>query len=505
MDTTAEQIAINSFKQALAKKDPALTHIQTHISHVFLTNQRAYKIKKAVDFGFLNFSTLARRCHFAELERKLNSRLAPGLYEEVFTIDHNGQRTDDPDQMVECVIAMQRFAQDNQLDHFAARNGLDDALVMEMAETIANFHTHAEPAPNPEHYGSSETVWAPMAQNIEQIAPFLKEQADQDRLARLESQITAAFESIKPIIEQRQRSGFIRSCHGDMHLANMAIKDDALLIFDGIEFNDDLRFIDTANDLAFVLMDLHKRRLIGPARLLLNHYLEKSGDYQALAVLPFYMAYRASVRAKIALLTLRDDMSAAEIESSFAEHRAYMQLALELLAPRQPRLFITVGVSASGKSLASHELVLARGAIRVRSDAERQRMFIDKAVRYSQRATEQTYQRLQEIAKIGLNAGFEMTMDATFLKRSYREPFMHLAQSLNVPMHILFMECDAEQVRRFMRERNAQGRDISEADEQVLESQLQQLEGLTPEEAKNAFRLKCDAPLGAQISQLPLD
>jgi hypothetical protein len=492
---------VERFKTRLAASDPDVKHLQTHISHVFLTGRWAYKIKKPVNFGFLDFSSLDRRRHFCHEELRLNARLAPDLYDRVLGLDAEGRLIDDLDAAEEYVIRMRRFDQADRLDKLAARNGLDEALVERIADRIADFHARAAVAHPDSRFGEPDTVWAPMEQNLEQIAPFLDTDEDRERLARMEERSRAAFEAVQPVIARRKHEGRVRECHGDMHLANMAWYDGDVTIFDGIEFNDELRWTDTANDLAFALMDLHKRGLVAAARQLLDRYLETGGDYEALPVLPFYQGYRAAVRAKIALLGLRDDMPDEEREAAWSDFREYADLANRFFTPRKGEIFVTMGVSGSGKSLASRELVIGRGAVRVRSDAERQRMFTDPAERYTEFASDRTYARLAAIARLGAAAGWPMAIDATFLERARRERFRAIAEELGVPYTILFIECDHEQLRDYLRERRDKGNDISEADEQVLEHQLQKLEALTPAEARHCVRLKCDAPFGPQIAE----
>jgi len=492
---------VERFKTNLAAADPSLEHLQTHISHVFLTGPWAYKIKKPMNFGFLDFSSLDRRRHFCEEELRLNARLAPDLYDAVMGLDAEGHLIDDLAAAEEYVIRMQRFDQDDRLDNVAARIGLDEALVERIADRVAAFHERAAVADPGSRFGEPDTVWAPMEQNLEQIAPFLETEEDRERLARLDKLSRAAFETVRSVIARRKREGHVRECHGDMHLANMAWRNGDVTIFDGIEFNDDFRWTDTANDLAFALMDLHKRRLVAAARQLLNRYLEISGDYEALPTLPYYQGYRAAVRAKIALLGLRDDMPDEEREAAWADFRDYVDLANAFFSPSKGELFITVGVSGSGKSLASRELVVGRGAIRVRSDAERLRLFSDPAERYTAFASDQTYGRLAAIAELGASAGWPMAMDATFLERDRRRQFESLAEEMGTPYTILFIECDNDQLLEYLRVRLDKGNDISEADEQVLEQQLQKLESLTPDEARHCVRLKCDAPFGPQIAE----
>lgn len=501
MAESSQEQLIERFKENLTVNDPSLEHIQTHISHVFLTGPWAYKIKKAVNFGFLDFSTLDHRRHFCEEELRLNARLAPKLYDSVLGLDTDGQLVEATDAAEEFVIRMHRFDQADRLDLLAGREGLDEQLVDEIADQIAAFHARAEVAPAQTRFGTPETVWAPMQQNLDQVAPFLETDEDRQRLEQLARLSRDAFEAIQPELTQRKQAGHIRECHGDMHLANMALQDGTVTIFDGIEFNDDFRWTDTANDLAFALMDLHKRRFIAAARQLLSRYLEISGDYEALPILHFYQGYRAAVRAKIALLGLREDMTDDERNVAWSDFREYADLANDFFTASQGQLYITMGLSGSGKSLASQELVIGHGAIRVRSDAERQRLFTDRAERYSQAASDRTYGRLAEIARLGASSGWSMVIDATFLERARRRQFESLAEEIGVPYSILFIECEKEQLLIYLRNRQARGDDISEADEQVLRQQLQTIEPLGPDEARHCVRLKCDAPFGPQLAE----
>ncbi|HUX83001.1 MAG TPA: AAA family ATPase [Halothiobacillus sp.] len=493
---------IERFKRYLHDTHGEVVHLQTHISHVFLAGDHAYKIKKPVNFGFLNFSELAQRQHFCQEEIRLNKRLAPQLYLDVVGIDANGRLIVDPMAAAEPVIHMRRFDQVDRLDNYARTHGLDDALVDALAEQIQQFHEKAAQAPQSSHFGTPETVYFPINQNFEQIRPFLTDAADENQLDRIEAASEAAFLMLKPLIVARKKEGFIREGHGDMHLGNIARIDGEIVIFDGIEFNEDFRWSDTASDLAFLMMDLTDRQFLSAARRLLSAYLEATGDYESLPLLNFYQAYRATVRAKIALFEIRPDSTEAERTAQWATYRRYATLAEQFLAPRTGSLWITVGFSGSGKSLAAQELVMAHGAVRVRSDAERLRLYTDRAQRYSSSASEHIYAHLAHIARIGVESGWPMVIDATFLHLAQRRDFAHLAEQLGCPFHILFIECDGPTLRRYLRERISSGKDISEADEQVLETQMQQLEPLTLEERGHTFRLQCDAPFGGQMQDI---
>ncbi|MBD3816661.1 MAG: AAA family ATPase, partial [Halothiobacillus sp.] len=403
---------------------------------------------------------------------------------------------------IEPMVHMRRFDQSDRLDNYAQTHGLDDALIDDLARQIDQFHQNAAIAPKDSRFGTPETVYFPINQNFEQIRGFLTDDADETQIDRIEAASEAAFLALKRTITARKRSGHVREGHGDMHLGNIARINGKVMIFDGIEFNEDFRWSDTANDLAFLLMDLTDRQFYGAARRLLSVYLESSGDYEALPLIRFYAAYRAMVRAKIALFGIRTDMSADEQGEQWATFRRYADLAEQFLAPTEVSLWITVGFSGSGKSLAAMELVQSLGAVRVRSDAERLRHFPERTLRYTPAATEYVYGHLADVARLGLKAGWPMIIDATFLKESQRAAFVQLAQNLGCPFHILFIECDAPTLRRYLRERAAQGGDISEADEEVLESQLQQLQRLTAQEQALTYRLRCDTSFAGQIADI---
>ena len=495
-------LPLEQFKRHLHDQYGEVVHLQTHISHVLLAGPHAYKIKKPMDFGFLNFTDRDQRRFFCNEEIRLNRRLAPDLYLGVVGLDADGRLVETANTQIEPMVHMRRFDQSDRLDNYAQTHGLDDALIDDLARQIDQFHQNAAIAPKDSRFGTPETVYFPINQNFEQIRGFLTDDADETQIDRIEAASEAVFLALKPTIAARKNSGHVREGHGDMHLGNIARINGKVMIFDGIEFNEDFRWSDTANDLAFLLMDLTDRQFLGAARRLLSVYLESSGDYEALPLIRFYAAYRAMVRAKIALFGIRPDMSADEQAEQWATFRRYADLAEQFLAPTEASLWITVGFSGSGKSLAAMELVQSLGAVRVRSDAERLRHFPERALRYTPAATEYVYGHLADVARLGLKAGWPMVIDATFLKESQRAAFVQLAKTLGCPFHILFIECDAPTLRRYLRERAAQGGDISEADEEVLEAQLQKLQPLTATENAFTYRLQCDTSFAGQIADI---
>ena len=310
----------------------------------------------------------------------------------------------------------------------------------------------------------------------------------------LEAWCQRTFAARRRDFRARKRHGFVRECHGDMHLGNMILLDDDVVIFDCIEFNDNLRWIDVASDVAFLTMDLEDRGRPDLAYRFLNGYLEATGDYGLLLLLPFYLIYRATVRAKVAGIRLgQSDLSPAEAAQVREAFGSYLDLADRYTRPSRPRLLITHGLSGSGKTFATQQLVEATGAIRIRSDVERKRLFglapLERSTGrseldlYAPDVTRRTYAHLARQAARVVEAGFTVVVDATFLKRAQRDAFRRLAAKLGVPFTLLEFRAHAETLRRRVARRSAHADDASEADLAVLHGQLATLEPLTADRA----------------------
>ncbi|MGD8908823.1 MAG: hypothetical protein PVI92_05695, partial [Chromatiales bacterium] len=274
-----------------------IAHIETHISHLLLVGDYVYKIKKALDLGFLDFSTLEKRRLCCEEELRLNRRLAPELYRELVTFRGT------PDQPslaaegepLEYAVKMRRFQQRSLLSHTLPEQHELDLL----AQQVAEFHQRIPHAPVDSLWGTPEVVLEPMEENFRQIRNLKHPLLEGGRLESLQNWTENIMSVITPLLHERREAGMIRECHGDLHLNNITRFEGRLMPFDGIEFNPALRWIDTLSDLAFLLMDLQHRGLTQAAARLLNDYLELTGDYAGLPLLPFYLLYRAMVRAKV--------------------------------------------------------------------------------------------------------------------------------------------------------------------------------------------------------------
>ena len=474
--------------------------IETHISQVLLTGEYAYKIKKPMNFGFLDFSTLARRKHFCEEEVRLNRRLASELYLDVLPL------TGSPDQPrlggegepFEYVIRMRQFSQDELFDRRQERGELTDALLADVARQTARFHDSLPAVADDKPLGTPEAVYAAMQENFDQIRPLLTDDRLLTQLQALEDWTRTTFERHQELIASRRADGFVRECHGDLHLANITVFNDQVTVFDCIEFNEPFRWIDVINDLAFLLMDLESRNEPALANLVLNTYLEYRGDFDGLPLLPLYKAYRAMVRAKIALFTLGNPgLSEHEREELLRRYRRYAQLAEDYSAIPHRYLLATTGLSASGKTCVSAAMARELGLIRLRSDVERKRLYglgpLDDSKSqlgedlYSAEATARTYQHLAELADKLLASGVPVIVDAACLKERERNQFALVAEQQAVPFALL--HCEAPEALRREWIRNRKG-DASEATEALLDAQQSWFEPIAVAERHHTIHLQ---------------
>lgn len=484
--------------------------IETHISWVLLAGDYAYKFKKPLDLGFLDFSTLERRRFFCEEELRINRRLAPDLYQAVvaFTGDPDTPAFDGEGEAFEYAVRMARFDRARQLDVLLARDALPLAWMDELADCVADFHGRIAAATLDDAHGTPEAVLAPMVENFHQLRGLI---TDTDRLVqldRLEAWTRARYQALSATLDERHRRGFVRECHGDMHLGNMAHIDGHLLIFDGIEFSEALRWIDIISEVAFVTMDLMDRGAPSHAHRFLNAWLERSGDYPGLTLLRFYQVYRAMVRAKVSGIRLgQAGISDAEHAQAEVRCHGYLDLAERLTHPARPVLFINHGFSGSGKTTVSQPLVEQLGLIRIRSDVERKRLAgMERRERdlsgvgsgiYSSEMGERTYTRLEELAGDVLGAGFSVIVDATFLRRAQRDRFASLARRMAVPFHVLDYQAPEDVLRARIRARQAADRDASDAGIEVLAHQLASAEALGADENAVVIDTEGDVPVEA--------
>ncbi|WP_126454702.1 AAA family ATPase [Sulfuriflexus mobilis] len=488
--------------------------IETHISWVILTGPYAYKIKKPVNLGFLDFSTLEKRHLYCDEEVRLNRRLAADIYLEVVPITGSAEQPclAGKGEVIEYAVKMLEFPQQIQLDRLLDAGGLQGRHIDAIATMIADFHNNIAVADKSMVYGSPERILKPVVENFthirEQLGQQLETYACSPILDALQQWSEKSFRDLRPLFAARKDGGYIRECHGDLHLRNLAWIADAPLAFDCIEFNPDLRWIDVISEVAFLTMDLQARQQPGLAQRFLNAYLEKTGDYAGVRVLPFYLLYRAMVRAKVDAIRACQagitDEEKAEAEEGLAD---YLRLGQSSIQPRSPRLMITRGMSASGKTSLTQPLLEALAALRIRSDVERKRLFGIEAEQaahaetgagiYTAEATQRTYNKLAELAGDVIDAGYPVIIDATFQKYEQRERFRQLAEAKKVPYVILEFTASAETLRQRIvsREKGA-----SDADLAVLEQQMKHWQPLRDDEHVHA--LKIDTETAPNMSLL---
>ena len=470
--------------------------LQTHISCVLLAGDYAYKIKKPVNLGFLDFSTLAARKHYCEEELRLNRRTAPELYLDVLAIggSESAPLLGGGGAAIEYALRMRRFAQEDLLDRIARRGALMPQHIDALARGLAAFHAKIERAGAAQAYGSPERILAPALQNFEQTLPLLSAKADIAQLARLRDWTAREHEALAAVFAARKRAGWVRECHGDLHLGNVALLEGVPTPFDAIEFNPDFRWTDVINEIAFLVMDLLDHGLPRLAFRFLNAYLEHTGDYAGLRVLRFYLVYRALVRAKVSCMRAHQaGVTAHEKSEVEREYRRHLHLAERLAARAHAALLIVHGPSGSGKTTIAQNLLEALGAVRLRSDVERKRLFgVAAEARtgsplgaglYAPEASRRTYARLAELARAVLAAGHPVIVDAAFLERAERERFAALARETGASFLIASCTASPATLRARVAERERAARDASEAGLAVLEHQLATAEPLAPEEA----------------------
>ncbi|MGB5133877.1 MAG: AAA family ATPase [Prochlorococcaceae cyanobacterium] len=464
----------------------AIAVMQTHISWVLLTGPVAYKIRKPVDLGFVNFTTLERRLHDCREELRLNRRLVPHLYLGLAAVvlTEQGPRLQELAEdrsdaeilrspLLEVAVRMRQFPQEALLPAALARGEVGTKQIEELAETLARFHATAAIAPAAGPYGTPAAVREPVEANVTCLREWAGT-ALQPRLERLATWNAAAFDALAPLLRRRLEQGRVRECHGDLHLGNMLLQSGRIEVFDCLEFSPALRWIDVVSDLAFLVMDLRQRGHAALGVRLLNHWLECSGDVSGLALWRWYGSYRALVRAKVAALS--------GDRSSDGPVAAYLALAEATITPAPQALLICHGLSGSGKSHHSRPLTAELGAIRLRSDVERKRLFglwgiPARASRqgdpYARDVSEELFgERLPALAAAALAAGFTVIVDACFLRRCDRAAMAAVAARAGVPLLILEFSAPEALLRERIEQRQRRGHDPSDADLEVLQRQI---------------------------------
>ncbi len=484
--------------------------VETHISLVFLTGPYAYKVKKAVNLGFLDFSTLANRKRFCREELRLNRRLCPDLYLDVVAVTEEAGRImiGSKGKILEYAVKMVQFDRRMELDILLKQNRITKEHIDQISSSVADFH-RSIPAVEPDSpYGRPDILVKPIRDNFTEAERLNRDNREAEQLATLKAWTESEFIRLTPLFLSRKASGRIKECHGDMHTGNMVLWNNRVMIFDCIEFNPYLSKIDVISEIAFLVMDLEHSGYALYAARFLNTYLSLTGDYDSLALLGFYKTYRAMVRAKVTAIRHLQERDPKKKQRLLSLHRSYISTALEYTAaPPSCGLVIMHGVSGSGKTTVAKALASRIPAIHIRSDIERKRLFDMKPLEksspekskeiYSDKSSALTYERLYSIASLCLQNGFTVIADATFLRHAERKRFAGIGKKTGRPAILLHCDAPKELLEQRVGQRYKRGRDASEADLAILRQQLRSRRPLSAEEENIAVSI--DTSLAASI------
>jgi len=451
--------------------------VQTHISWVLLAGAFAYKIKRPVRHAFIDQSTLARRQFLCEEEVRLNQRFARELYLEVCAIVTAGSSValSGDGAVVEYAVKMRRFDSEEGLDRLLTSNRVSLPELEALGVQVADIHAQLPRAGWGDPWGGAAAVLTTVSNNLDELTA-----AAGTDLHSMNEALRIRVAALAPVINERRAAGSVRECHGDLHSRNVARINHRLVAFDCLEFDPALRWIDVADEVAFLISDVTSRGFPQHAYAFLSAYIARSGDYLMFRLLPVYKAHRALVRAKVALLSAAGSDVVPGEEVEFTRFVAY---AREVLAPgRRPKLLLMYGVSGSGKTWLASQMAPALRAIHIRSDVERKRHGTEtlRARLYTPEATKSVYRDLLSYAEAVLSGGYDVIVDATFIMRDRRTAFVSLASRLGLDAYLIHCSAPSEVLRQRVEARFHERRDASDADLDVLRQQLSTAEPVLP-------------------------
>ncbi|MEN9246064.1 MAG: AAA family ATPase [Thermostichales cyanobacterium SRBZ-1_bins_19] len=466
--------------------------IQTHISWIFLTGEFAYKIKKPMDFGFLDFTTLEKRRHFCQEELRLNQRGAADLYLEVVPITQTGDQFafQGSGTVVEYALKMRQFPQETLLTRYFERGELTPDLIQRLGRHVADYHLHTPTNDYVTSFGRVAQVRQAFDENYAQTRTFIGRAQTQEYFEATQAYTDRFFTEQGSLLEARMVTGKIRECHGDLHLGNICYWQGRFYLFDCIEFNEPFRFVDVMYDIAYGVMDLQVRHRPDLANLYLNTYLEWTGDWAGVLVLRIYLIRQAYVRAKVNSFLLDDPHASSEEKAAAAARaRPYYHLAWSYTQPQAGSLIVMAGLSGSGKSTVARYLAqhypAPFGAIHIRSDALRKHLggmpLLERgpASLYSADMTAKTYSQLLELGLALAQAGYAVILDGKYDRYSLRQQARQAAQEAGIPIQIIY--CHAPEGVIHQRLQQRQG-DVADAGVELMELQQQAWEPFTAPE-----------------------
>ncbi|MBO3461691.1 AAA family ATPase [Aetokthonos hydrillicola Thurmond2011] len=482
--------------------------IQTHISYVLLTGDFAYKLKKPMNFGFLDFSTLEKRKHFCEEELRLNKRGAPELYLEVLpvTLEEEKYSLGGTGEPVEYALKMHAFPQEGLFSNLFEQGKLNEGHLEQLGQVVAQYHRKTETNDYIKTFGEVPQVRAAIDENYEQTMKYIGGPQTQKQFEETKEYTDRFFAERPELFKSRVENNFIRECHGDLHMRNICLWHDKITLFDCIEFNEPFRFVDVMYDVAFTVMDLEARHSRELGNAFLNTYVEQTGDWEGLQVLPLYLSRQAYVRAKVGSFVLDDPgISQAEKEEALKTAANYYKQAWDYTKPKQGKLILMSGLSGSGKSTTARYLARKLGAIHVRSDAVRKHLGgIPLSERggddlYTPEMTKKTYGRLLDLGVMLASQGFPVILDAKYDQHQLREEAIAQAQKHQIPLQIIYCKAPVEVLRSRLENRTG---DIADATANLLTSQIEKAEAFSEQEKPLVKILDTTEPIEAQLKEV---
>jgi aminoglycoside phosphotransferase family enzyme/predicted kinase len=474
--------------------------LETHISWVILTGTYAYKIKKSVKLDFLDFSTLQQRRHFCEEELRLNRRMAPQLYLDVVPIcgSEENPKVGGEGRAIEYALKMHQFRQSAQLDKQLDAGLLNENDMRDLAATIAAYHHDAVRLDFANDEEAVRQVSAPQLDNF----PPINAVTDMKSTHRIQDWTLQSLRDLEQTLIERHKNGYVRECHGDLHLANLVRLPSGIVAFDCVEFSAAMRNIDVISDVAFLAMDLVARARQDLAGIFVNRYLEYTGDYSGMSVFGLYFVYHSMIRAKVAALRSGERRETTERNRDIARLKHHLAVAVRWIKRPRPIVVGMHGFSGSGKTWLSTQLMSELPAIRVRSDIERKRRLnlAETASSKSQpgrgaytaRARADDYESIMDIIDGLIEVGYNVIADASFLRRTDRRLLEALADRKGVAMVYVDVSVDDDELVRRLQHRAASHDDASEADTAVLDYQHQHAEPLSAAETEHTVFVETD-------------
>ena len=482
--------------------------IQTHISVIFLTGDYAYKIKKPVNFGFLDYSTLEKRQYFLNQELTMNQAIAPDLYLDILpiTIKNNQVKIGEEGEIIDYILKMNQFPQNCLFINLFQAGKLEKNDLEELGKIVSQFHQKTRTDDYIRSFGNIEVIKKSIDENYQRTEKYINIAQTQQQYNETKEFTDNYFKLKQEQFKQRQKEDKIRECHGDLHLKNICLWNNKIQLFDRIEFNEEFRYVDVMFDVAFTVMDLEARKRRDLSNIFLNTYLENTGDWEGLQVLPLYLSRQAYVRAKVTSMLLDDpNITEQDHNNALQDAKNYYHLAWQYTQQHQGQIIMMSGLSGSGKTTVAKYLSQQINAILIRSDALRKHLAniplnqIGTDDIYTPEMNKKTYSYLIKLGKMVAKQGFNVILDAKFDRHIWREPLIKIAQTDNIPLTILFCYAPLDILSDRLSQRKG---DISDATASLLQQQQENNEDFNEEELTYVRVIDTSSNWEQQIRQI---